>query len=96
MARPLLVFVNDEELTRRIAKQIADARDMAALSRLLRHQAIEMRQNKRDLAGAQETITVENRRFRSKPLVRFAMSVSVIEPNDACGALRSAPGQRKR
>jgi hypothetical protein len=46
-----MAFVNAEELSRGIAKQIANARDMAELARLMRHQAIEMRQDKRHLSG---------------------------------------------
>jgi hypothetical protein len=34
-----------------MAKQIANARDMAELARVMRHQAIEMRQDKRHLPG---------------------------------------------
>jgi hypothetical protein len=54
-AAPLIAFVNGEELRRGIAKQIANARDMADVARKMRHQAIEMRQDKRHLPGPKKS-----------------------------------------
>jgi hypothetical protein len=44
---PKVVFANDEELRRHMAEQIANAKDMTELVRLMRDQAIEMRENNR-------------------------------------------------
>jgi hypothetical protein len=54
-AAPSMAFVNYEELSRGIAIQIANARDMAELARLMRHQAIEMRQDKRQIPGPKKS-----------------------------------------